>query len=41
LSKRGRSLVTIFAPTALRKIGQLQFHLDFERQNGIIDWVAW
>ena len=28
MSKRGRSLVTIFAPTALRKIGQLQFHLD-------------
>ncbi|MFE6886706.1 carboxymuconolactone decarboxylase family protein [Streptomyces sp. NPDC057694] len=37
LSKRDRSLVTISALTALGKMDQLQFHLDFARQNGVTD----
>jgi 4-carboxymuconolactone decarboxylase len=37
LSKRDRSLVTISALTALGKMEQLQFHLDFARRNGVTD----
>ncbi len=37
LSKRDRSLVTISALTALGKTEQLQFHLDYARQNGVTD----
>ncbi len=37
LSKRDRSLVTVSALTALGKMDQLQFHLDFARQNGVTD----
>ncbi|MEV6410954.1 carboxymuconolactone decarboxylase family protein [Kribbella sp. NPDC051718] len=35
LAKRDRSLVTVAALTALGKTDQLQFHLDFARQNGV------
>ena len=37
LSKRDRSLVTIAALTAHRKMDQLQFHLAFARRNGVTD----
>lgn len=37
LSKRDRSLVTVAALTAMGKLDQLQFHLDFARQNGVRD----
>lgn len=37
LSKRDRSLVTVAALTAMGKLDQLQFHLDFARQNGVSD----
>ena len=37
LSKRDRSLVTISALTALGKMDQLRFHLDFARRNGVTD----
>ena len=37
LSKRDRSLITVAALTALGKMDQLQFHLDYARQNGVTD----
>ena len=37
LSKRDCSLVTISALTALSKMDQLRFHLDFARGNGVTD----
>ncbi|WP_066913143.1 carboxymuconolactone decarboxylase family protein [Millisia brevis] len=37
LSKRDRSLITISALTAMGKMDQLRFHLDFARRNGVTD----
>ena len=37
LIPRDRSLVTISALTALGKMDQLRFHLDFARGNGVTD----
>lgn len=37
LSKRDRSLMTVAALTAMGKLDQLTFHLDFARRNGVTE----